>query len=262
MQNFGQINETFKNILADSITTKDGKGKKVFKAYVKAIKENSVLKSQYNVYHKLETKVNVTNEEERTTIFVDECISILKNLGKKTILEANNNLISYLKKNGYELYTDEYDFKSLHEHINNITFLERNIKNVNKIVESKLFIKNYTCVINEDLKSVNKVVEPYSNKILIPLLKNKFNEKYSNLTELEKKVIKLSINGSDSDKKELYSTTIIECVDLIDVQLNECTIDEKNTLLQVKDKLLRYQYNSDNFTSEMSKINYLKTTLI
>ena len=51
-------------------------------------------------------------------------------------------------------------------------------------------------------------------------------------------------------------------MDLIDVQLNECTIDEKNTLLQVKDKLLRYQYNSDNFTSEMSKINYLKTTLI
>ena len=74
--------------------------------------------------------------------------------------------------------------------------------------------------------------------------------------------IKLSVNGSDSDKKELYNETIIECVDLIDVQLNECTIDEKNTLLQVKDKLLRYQYNSDNFTSEMSKINYLKTTLI
>ena len=258
MQNFGQINETFKNILVDSIITKDEKGKKVFKAYIKALKENKILKTQYAVYQKLENKVSIGGEEERSTIFIDECISMLQNLGRDNIVETNRKLVNFLKKNGYKVYTDEYDFKSLHEHINNVAFLERNTKNVNTIVESKIFIKNYSNLVE---KKEHKIVEPYSNKMLIPLLKNKFNEKYANLSELEKKVIRLSINGTDDDKKVLYSGTIKECVDLVNEQLKECSIEQKDTLLQVKDKLLRYNFNSDNFASEMSEMNYLKTTL-
>jgi len=258
MQNFGKINETFKNILVDSIITKDKKGKSVFKAYVKALKENKILKTQYSVYQKLENKVNVANEEERSAIFVEECISMLQKLGRDNIVETNNKLVNFLKKNGYKVYADEYDFKSLHEHINNVAFLERNVKNVNTIVESKMFIKSFS---NLTEKKEYKVVEPYSNKMLLPLLKNKFNEKYANLSELEKKIIKLSINGTDSDKKELYSGTIKECVALVNEQLKECSMDQKDTLLQVKDKLLRYDFNSDNFASEMSEMNYLKTTL-
>lgn len=258
MQNFGQINETFKNILVDSIITKNTKGKKIFKAYVKALKENSILKTQYEVYQKLETKVNVADEPERSDMFVDECITMLQKIGRESIVETNKILANYLNKNGYKIYTDEYDFKSLHEHIANVAFLERNVKNVNTIIESKLFIKKYSNVvqINE-----SKNIEPYSNKMLLPLMKNKFNEKYANLTELEKKVIKLSISGTDDEKKTLFSNTIIECVDLVNEQLKECSIDQKNTLLQVKDKLLRYNFNSDNFASEMAEMNYLKTTL-
>ncbi len=48
---------------------------------------------------------------------------------------------------------------------------------------------------------------------------------------------------------------------MVDVQLTDCTIEQKNTLLRVKDKLLRSEFSSNNFASEMSKINYLKTTL-
>ena len=257
MQNFGQINETFKNILVDSIITKDKKGKKVFKAYVKALKENIILKTQYAVYQKLENKVNV-GEEERSAIFVDECISMLQKLGRDNIVETNNKLVTFLKKNGYKISVDEYDFKTLHEHINKIAFLERNTKNVNSIVESKIFIKNYSNLVEK--KEVNSV-EPYSNKMLLPLMKNKFNEKYANLTELEKRVIKLSINGTDGEKKELHAGTIRECVDLVNEQLKDCSIEQKNTLLQVKDKLLRYTFISENFTSEMSEMSYLKTTL-
>tara|TARA_R110000796_G_scaffold58413_5_gene134899 strand:- start:6087 stop:6866 length:780 start_codon:yes stop_codon:yes gene_type:complete len=257
MQNFGQINETFKNILADSIVTKDKKGKKIFKAYVKALKENKILKTQYGVYQKLEGKVNVSGDEERSVIFVDECISMLQKLGRNNIIETNIMLSNFLETNGYKLYVDEYDFKSLHEHINNVAFMERSTKNVNTIVESKIFIKNYSNLVEE---KENKVVEPYSNKMLLPLMKNKFNEKYSNLTELENKIIKLTISGTDDDKKSLYTGTVRECIDLVNEQLKECSIDQKNTLLQVKDKLLRYDFNTENFTSEMSEMSYLKTT--
>ena len=258
MQNFGQINETFKNILVDSIITKDTKGKKIFKAYVKTLKENKVLKIQYDIYQKLENKIN-SNNDESSSMFVDECISILQKIGNNKITEINNKLIKFLNKNGYNVYADDYEFKELHEHINNLAFSERNTKNINSIIESKLFIKKHSKIYEE--KKEIKIVEPYSNKILLPLMKNKFNEKYSNLTELEKKVIRLSINGNEEEKKELYTNTVKECVDLVNEQLKECSIDQKDTLLQVKDKLLRYNFNSDNFASEMSEMNYLKTTL-
>jgi len=258
MQNFGQINETFKNILADSIITKDKRGKKVFKGYVKALKENSTLRTQYKIFDKLENKLGVVGEKEQREMFDAECISLLENLGKDKVNKINNKLIKYLTKNGYKLYTGDYDLKSLHEHITKAAYLERNTKNVNAVIESKLFIKKYYKPSFDDSP---REVEPYSNKMLIPLLEKKFNTKYANITELEKKIIRLSINSTDEAKEELYGATIRECIDLVDVQLTECTIEQKNTLLQVKDKLLRSKFNTDSFASEMSKINYLKTTL-
>jgi hypothetical protein len=258
MQNFGQINETFKNILVDSIITKDKKGKRVFKSYVKALKENSVLRTQYNIFNKLENKINVVNETERSNMLVDECISMLENLGEAKVTKINNKLIKYLNENGYKIYDAEYDFKSLHEHITNVAFLERNTKNVNTVIESKLFLKNHSNLVEQ---KEQREVEPYINKMLIPLLENKFNDKFSNISELEKKIFKLTINGTDEAKEELYGETIHECIDLVDNQLKECSIEQKDTLLQVKDKLLRQKFNTETFTAEMSKINYLKTTL-
>ena len=258
MQNFGKINETFKNILVDSIITKDDNGKKTFKAYVKALKENYILRTQYDVYNKLENKVNEVNQPEHNAMFVDECISVLQNLGKDNIEKTNNDLIKFLEKKGYSVFNEEYEFKKLHEHINKVAFLERNAKNVNTVIESKLFLKEHSkSAIAVDVREV----EPYSNKMLLPLIKKKFNDKYANLTELQKRVIKLSLNGNDEDKKELYTTTIKECVDLVNTQLKECTIQQKDTLLQVKDKLLRYEFESDKFASDMSEMDYLKTTL-
>jgi len=257
MQNFGKINETFKNILVDSIVTKDDKGKRIFKSYVKALKENSVLRTQYNIYSKLETKVNEASQSERNVMFVDECISVLQNLGKDRINEINQKLVKYLKKKGFDVYTDDYEHKTLHEHINNVAFLERNAKNVRTVIDSKLFLKEHSAPI----KTIANPVEPYTNKMLIPMVKKKFSDKYSNLTELQNKVIKLTINGADDEKRELHANTIRECVDLVDSQLKECTIEQKNTLLQVKDKLLRYKFESDNFATDMSEMDYLKTTL-
>ena len=90
----------------------------------------------------------------------------------------------------------------------------------------------------------------------------KFNNKYNNLTEIEKSVIASVIKGSDIEREELYTNTIRECVDLVNEQLMECTIDEKDKLLQVKDKLLRFKYNEANYISEISNIVGLKSNLI
>lgn len=257
MQNFGLINETFKNIFVDSIISKDKKGKQIFKSYVKSLKENSVLKTQYSIYNKLENKINVVNEDDRSSIFVDECISILNKLGEKVIQE-NKKLINFLNKNGYKIVEGDYELKKLHEHITNLAYLDRNSKNIDVIIESKLFIKNYSKIITEN-NSVT--IEPYRNKMLIPLLKKKFNDKYGNLNELEKKIFRLSKSGTKDEKINLFKTNITECLDLVNKQLVECNIEQKDVLLQVKDRLLRLSFNENNFINEMIKLNSLKQSL-
>ena len=257
MQNFGKITETFKEILLEGILNKNDKNKKVFKRFLSLIKEDKTLKTQYNIYNRLENKIKY-DDEERSNLFIDECISILNSLGKNKILESNNKLVKLLEKNGYEVCSDNYEFKTLHEHINNLIFLNKNSKNIDAIIESKLFLKNHSMIAENKDKPF---IEPYTNKFLIPLTKKKFNEKYSNITELEQKAIKLGIKGDVEDKKALYESTINDCVDLVNEQLNNSSTEEKDTLLKVKDKLLRYKFSEEKFISEIIDLNYLFNTL-
>lgn len=258
MQNFGQINETFKNILANGIVEGNDTHKKIFGSYVKALKENSILRTQFEVFDKLENKI-VSDEVDTSRLFVDECISILQGLDKDKVNEANSKLTNYLKSKGFDL-TEDYDNKTLHEHIHNLGFTKKNAKNIESIVESKVFVNTHSKPLTE---SVSKSVEPYTNKFLGPVMVEKFNSKYiDKLSETERKTFKVIQTGSEEDKQELYKGTIIECLDLVNIKLSEeCTIQEKDKYLQVKDKLLRYKYKPDTFVSEMSRIAYLKDIL-
>jgi hypothetical protein len=259
MQNFGQLNETFKHLLASSIANKDGvnaKRKKIFREYIKTVKENKILKTQFQIYSKLENKT-----ENEPSIFVDECISVLRKIGKDKITENNLKLVDLLTKNDTSIFDGDYEFKSLHEHISRLAFAEKNTKNLDNIIESKLFITGF---VNENPSSKKVDKTPiYKNKVLIPNLKIKFHEKYKNLTESDKKLFKfITTETKLEEKKDLFENMVWEAIDLVNGKLKECSIDEKDKLLQVKEKLLRYEFAEEQFVSELVKINKLKNNLI
>lgn len=259
MQNFGKINETFKDILADSISTKETKAKRIFKRYVKALKENKVLRTQYQVYNNIETKTGT--DKSKVSDYVKESISLLKSLGVKNIVNENKKLVAMLVENGFVISDNEYDNKALHEKISDLTLTKKNGKNIEAILESSYYITDYI-VENEIKTKSDENVEPFSNKAIGKITVEKFNEKYAELLdESETIAVKTIIRGNDADKEKLYTDTIIECIDLVNTQLLECSIDEKDKLLQVKDKLLRFTYNEVNFISEISKIVGLKKSL-
>jgi hypothetical protein len=259
MQNFGIINETFKNILADSIVSKDEKGKRVFRKYIKALKENRVFRTQYNIYNKLENKVEA--DKFKSIEYVKESIKVLEKLGKKAILNENSKLINYLTKFGYEISKDDYPHKQLHESIHSLVVKERNTKNLDMITESTYYISDY--IANNKEKVVITESKFYHTSTLGKELIKKFNETYNGtLNESEKRVFKAVTTGGEEDRKELYTTMIRECIELVNEQLKECNIDEKDKLLQVKDKLLRFNSNKETFISEISKIVNLKGSLI
>lgn len=253
MQNFGKIKNMFNSLLVEAIVTKDDNKKKLFKEYVQAIKTNEVLKAQFLVYDNIETKVEVN--EHKATEFVKANIDVLQKYSKEQILEANNKLLSKLSTNSVN---DDYELAQLHEDISTLIFAERNANNVDCIVESLTSVVDYIKE-NEIKEVVDTPVLP--NSVVSEITVNKFNERYSDLSEDEKKVLKSIIEADETGKEEIFKNLSKECVELVDKHLVEAEIETKEKLLMTKDRLLRLEYVAESFITDISKLIELKSDL-
>jgi hypothetical protein len=98
--------------------------------------------------------------------------------------------------------------------------------------------------------------------VLTKLAVNKFNSRYSNISESEKEIIKTVLNGTSEDKENIFNKLKRECIDGIDTKLNESSdLDLKDKLLKVKDKLLNNSFNIDSFTTDITRLHDLKESI-
>ena len=117
------------------------------------------------------------------------------------------------------------------------------------------------------LKEEVEEVEEYESvnlppSVLTKMAINRFNLKYSDISEGEKDIIKSVLNGTEKNKKDVYENLKIECIDLIDNKLNENTdLDLKDKMLKVKDKLLRMSYNPNEYVGNIDKVYQLKQSV-
>ncbi len=251
MINFGHIKDTFHNILSESILTKNGEGKKIFKEYIKVLKEDSNLKREYLIYKNLTTKK--FNSESDAKDYIKENINLLKSNNPSKGLKKLNTILGSrdIIKENEEIYS----------HINTLRNTKKTPNSLEKIQKSINFFKERM------LKEEIVVETEYETtgvppSILTKLAVNKFNSKYENITEEEKNIIKNVLNGNDGDKKETYINLKNECVDIIDSRLNENSdLDLKDKLLKVKDKLLRMTFNKETFPTDIDNIYNLKNSV-
>ena len=112
----------------------------------------------------------------------------------------------------------------------------------------------------EEMEEYDKVNLPPS--ILTKMAVSKFNSKYADISEDEKKIIKSILNGSEKNKKNIYENIKLECIDLIDNKLEEnIDLELKDKMLKVKDKLLRLSYNPDDYVDDIGKVYQLKQSV-
>jgi hypothetical protein len=253
VQNFGKIKNVYNEILVESVVTKNKDKKDLFKSYVKTIKENEALKNQFLVYNIIENKVEIN--ESKAKAFVDECMNIISKYNTNDILKANNKLVENI------LFEKDYDYdkKELHENIATLIFTPKTPKNIDTIIEAKSYIVNY--ILNNKEKEVSESVA-LPNSLVSTIMVEKYNQKYADLDESEKEILKSLIDSDDTTKKEIYSKTIRECIDLINDKLTDSSLDAKEKLLQVKDKLLndKQEVNED-YTKNISKLVELRNSL-
>jgi hypothetical protein len=253
MQNFGKIKNKFNEILVEGVVSENKPNKLLFKEYVKTIKENEILKTQFLIYNNIENKIE--ENEFKATEFVKANIELLDKYTKKEIAEANLKLsipIVWEKD-------DEYSFKELHENITKLIFTKKTPENVDSIVEATSNIVGF--IKNNKLKEVTEAIE-LPTSMVSTIMVDKYNEKYSNLSESDKSIVKAIMNSDNIQKKEIYSNTIKECLDLINDKLTESDLETKDRLLRVKEKLLndKHEINED-FIPNISKLVELRDNL-
>jgi hypothetical protein len=253
-KNFGKIKSVFNNLLSEGVIEKNETKKGLFKEYLKAIKENEILKTQFLVYTNIENKVE--GDAAKATQFVKENIELFSKFTKKQILESNSKLV---QKIIFEFEADD-ERAELYENISTLIFTPRTPNSIDTIVEATSKVVEY--ILNHKPKVVTEAIE-LPNSMLSTMMVDKYNEKYASLDESEKQVLKVLIDSTDEEKKEVYSSTLRECINLINEKLDTNDLEAKDKLLRVKDKLLndKQEINED-FFKNISKLVELKNNLI
>lgn len=252
MQNFGKIKNAFNGILVESFVGDKESNKNIFKTYIKTIRENEALKTQFLVYNNIENKIE--ENEFKANLFLQENIALLNKFSKKDLLEANIKLAKSIS-----IEDESYEKQELHENLSELIFLKKTSKNIDAIVEatSKIIIH----MKNNKLKLVKEAIE-LPNSMLSTIMVEKYNERYSTLDENEKEILKVLIESTDDQKQEVYKKTLKECIDLINENLKEADLNAKDKLLQVKEKLLNDTIEvNENFFKNISKLVELKSSL-
>lgn len=254
MENFGNIKDTFKNIIIESVIKKDESGKKLFTKFIKTLKENKSLKDQYLIYKNLQTK----SFDDRFVAkeYIKENINLLKNINKKELNEVSNNLLTLLE--GKTIIKENEEFYS---YVTFLTNTKKTPSNIDKINETYEKLVDYM-VSNKVEETENNVSVEIPPSVLTKLMVNKFNEKYSDLNESDKHFVRSILNGNKKEKEGVFNNLKKECIEIIDNRLTETTdLDLKDKLLKVKDRLLNTNFDKNNFSDEIIKIYNLKETI-
>lgn len=232
--------------------SKDTSKKELFKNYVKSLKENEILKTQFLVYTNIEQKIE--SDATKASLFVKENIDLFSKFNKKDIIEANNKLVENVN---FDYNVDGKE--ELYESISTLIFTKKTPETIDTIVEATSKVVDY--ILNNKPKTIVESIE-LPNSMLSNIMVEKFNERYSSLDETEKNVLKALIDSNDEKKKEVYSSTLRECIDLINEKLDTTDLDAKDKLLRVKDKLLNdKQEINENFAKNISKLVELRASL-
>ena len=254
MNNFGNIKDTFKSLVVESMIRKDDKGKKLFSKFLKTIKENKTLKDQYLIYSNLQN--SKFDDPVQAREFVKENISLLKNLNKNHITKGNDFFLKLLKGNKIIKENDSFYKDILFLVESEIT--PSNVKKVNESTNNivRLMLEK------EEVEEVVTESLDLPPSVLTKLAVNKFNSRYSDISESEREIIKTVLNGTNEDKENIYKKLKRECIDTIDNKLNENSdLELKDKLLKVKDKLLNTNFSLDNFNTDISKIYDLNESI-
>jgi len=227
-----------RQIASDTLANTDSKAVKIVKKFF----HSSEIAKEHKLYHTILTAPRLS--EGKAEMLVNTTVDLAKKLNKEQLIKEKYNLIKEIKKH----YNLESFFKSKVNNYKTLaaayTLFEAAIENkfvepkqmvLNKLtlmehITKKQLIKEETNDVATELAKEDKNVRILAYRMLI----EKFNSKYSTLSERQKSVLKEFINNiSNPEHLKTY----------INENLNKVKTELTNLVKQVDDKTTEIKLN-------------------
>lgn len=259
-KNFGIIHKVFENNSPELYKTKDGR--KIIASYIKTIKEDKNLLSQFQLYNTL-YNVHDLNDSDK---FVNEALGITPNLKFNDILTSNQKLINIIQDNNlnedieidtkteklYEsiefILTNKKTFKTLANYMNATSQITSFI-NENKMTQSEETIKN--------ADNIDNTLDNFMCEM---------DEKYGNvLTEEEKtfvqEIVDAKADSKNDKQRKIFTKCKNEALEVINSVLQETEGNAKEKLLSIKERVLNREFNESSLIKDVAEMMEIKDTL-
>lgn len=228
-----------RQIASDTLANTDSKAVKIVKKFF----HNSELAKEHKLYHTILTAPRLS--EGKAEVLVNTTVDCAKKLNKEQLLKEKYNLIKEVKKH-YDL---ESFFKSKITNYNVLaaayTLFESSMEN--KFVEPKQLVINKLTLlehitkkqlIKEETTDVATALNKEDNNVRLlayRMLIEKFNNKYANLSNRQKSVLKEFINNISNP--EHLKTYINENLDKVKKELASLAkkVDDKTTEIKLNE---------------------------
>lgn len=221
-----------RQITADTLSGVESPAVKILKKYF----TKTELGREYKLYESFFKNINTS--ETKADIVISAIIESSKQLNRSALRRQKYNLIKEIKS----YYDLESFFKTKLPNYKAqaalFTLLEvynsENLSNPDQIIENKTVLLEFLTSKSINKKEVKEnILEEFKNQdkdirvLTYRVLLEKFNDKYSNLNNNQKNVLKEFINGIDSTPKlrEFYNTKVTEIKEYLN-KLNKTVTDK------------------------------------
>lgn len=260
---FGTLKDLFTDRLIESYSNKSEEGKVLFKKFIKTLKESETLKTAFIVYKNIEN--NTIKSEIRANDYLKESISLFnKFTNDKSLVSENKKLVTILNDHGVDL--KGLGKKDLHSNLEIVLSTDLKASTLNKIEESKSKLIEWLMsekkpIILEDNEGYVK--EGVNTKKFLEIVTNKFNEKYSDLTEQEKSILKVLRENDTQEGEKVINTLVKETISIVNTKINshKDNINIKEKLLETKDLIYSMLEDTEGLNKNILKLYDLKNNL-
>jgi hypothetical protein len=229
MKNFAKLKDSLYTEVLNCLKEDRTKAKKLIGGYTSILKNNATLQEALHIHNNLE-KGTFKNEDVKHG-FIIENLNAIRRLDKEELRLGLEELDNFLKGNQIQYSTD---LNVLSEKISNLML---NINKVDKSVENNLAIEYIIETVSNRKPSENNR-KPISHKLFKEAATKNYNEKFADLSETEKKIVKSFFTGNKEKITEQYNTLTYEIKSVIDSKIT--ATDDKDIKIkfyEVKDRL-------------------------
>ena len=186
-RNFGIIYSTFEHNTKSLFESKEKRN--CIGKFIKLIKENKLLKKQFEIYNCFRNAEGVVDARD----FTNEAISLIPTFSVKEITEANEKLVDFIRENSLdEAFEINDELMSLYESVEYVLLNKKTYNNLNEYIEHEKAIVEYVSK-NGSAKS--------NEKADIDKLFNEHIEKYNSLNDDEVEYMDKLMNDKGEQEK-------------------------------------------------------------